>query len=536
VSFNESLEKIIAENRNQLVGKYHNWERVRLADVASVLNGFPFQSDSFTADPRAGRPLVRIRDLLRGTTNTYYRGEFDPTYLVKDGDLLVGMDGDFNSAVWRGGYGLLNQRVCRIAPQSDHYDGRFLAYALPGYLDAINAYTSSITVKHLSSHTVSDIPLPLPPKPEQARIADTLDELFSDLDAAVAALERTKAKLKLYRASVLKAAVEGELTAEWRARHPKTEHASELLLRILAERRRRWEEGQVAKSTARGLTAPKNWKAKYQEPMAVNGADALELPACWCCASLDALIVDGPQNGLYLPSTLYGRGVPIVRIDDFQNGWIRQSENLNRVEAGAETCATYGLRPNDLVINRVNSMTHLGKCFIVEDRHVGALFESNMMRSTLTANVVPKFVEFYLQSEAGRRQLTKDSKWAVNQASINQQDVKRTPIPLPPRAEQEAIVEVVEDQFSVIDHLESDIETKLKAAQSLRQSILRHAFTGKLVPQDPSDEPASELLKRIATERAARTHKHTAAKRPAKSAKQPRMTKRGRPRKVLESA
>ncbi len=110
------------------------------------------------------------------------------------------------------------------------------------------------------------------------------------------------------------------------------------------------------------------------------------------------------------------------------------------------------------------------------------------------------------------------------------------PLPLPPLAEVEWIVEAVEDQFSVIDHLEADIDAKLKSAQSLRQSILRHAFTGKLVPQDPHDEPASELLKRIAAERAARARTPVAAKRPAKPAPSGRTGKRGRPRKVLEPA
>ena len=78
-----------------------------------------------------------------------------------------------------------------------------------------------------------------------------------------------------------------------------------------------------------------------------------------------------------------------------------------------------------------------------------------------------------------------------------------TPVLLPPFSEQDAIVEVVDDQLSVIEHSEADLDTKLKSAQALRQSILRNAFTGQLVPQDPNDEPASELVKRIATERAA---------------------------------
>jgi type I restriction enzyme S subunit len=127
-----------------------------------------------------------------------------------------------------------------------------------------------------------------------------------------------------------------------------------------------------------------------------------------------------------------------------------------------------------------------------------------MMRSCLAILSVPRFIEAYLHSCGGRQRLIKGAKWAVNQASINQQDVKRTAVPLPPLAEQAAIVEAVEDQLSVIDHLEADIEAKLKSAQALRQSILRHAFTGRLVPQDPNDEPAAGLLKRIAADRAER--------------------------------
>lgn len=172
MSFTKSLDEIVAENRNQLLCAHQSWARVKLADIASILNGYPFESDRFTTTRVDATPLIRIRDVLRSATETSYTGDFDPAFLINTGDLLVGMDGDFNAAIWRGERGLLNQRVCKIEPVSDSYEIRFLAYCLPGYLNAINSRTSSITAKHLSSRTIAEIPLPLPPSAEQLRIAE----------------------------------------------------------------------------------------------------------------------------------------------------------------------------------------------------------------------------------------------------------------------------------------------------------------------------------------------------------------------------
>ena len=165
MSFTESLlPSIVRDNHNGLLAVHRTWERTPLTEVAAILNGFAFKSSLF--DACEGVPLVRIRDVLSDQTQTKYGGEYDDTYLVASGDLLIGMDGDFHCTIWQGGTALLNQRVCKVTPRED-YNQRFLAHVLPGYLKAINDHTSAITVKHLSSRTVTNIPLPLPP-PDRA--------------------------------------------------------------------------------------------------------------------------------------------------------------------------------------------------------------------------------------------------------------------------------------------------------------------------------------------------------------------------------
>src|SRR5260370_40596089 len=115
------------------------------------------------------------------------------------------MDGDFNCTLWKGQTALLNQRVCKLSPREEFYRKKLLAYVLPGYLRAINSETSSVTVKHLSSHTIAEIPLPLPPLPEQDRIVGEIEKQFTRLDAAVAALNRDQATLKSEPAPALRA-------------------------------------------------------------------------------------------------------------------------------------------------------------------------------------------------------------------------------------------------------------------------------------------------------------------------------------------
>ena len=130
------VQELVAASNNPLLGVRKHWSRVRLGDIGEVLNGFAFKSSQFSRDE--GMPLIRIRDVGADSSDTTYVGDYDQRYVVRAGDLLVGMDGDFNCARWRGPNGLLNQRVCRVFLKSDIYHPKFLDYALPGYLKAIN--------------------------------------------------------------------------------------------------------------------------------------------------------------------------------------------------------------------------------------------------------------------------------------------------------------------------------------------------------------------------------------------------------------
>ena len=153
-------------------------EYVRLGDVCDFLGGFPFDSKKFTDDKKQ-TPLLRIRDVLRGYTTTYTSEEFDRKYLVSDGDMLIGMDGDFNIGIWRGGSALLNQRVCKVTCDDIKIDSRYVFFLLKTHLLKIWDKTTYSTVKHLSIKTLQNLTLPLPSLEEQKCIAAALDKMSS---------------------------------------------------------------------------------------------------------------------------------------------------------------------------------------------------------------------------------------------------------------------------------------------------------------------------------------------------------------------
>lgn len=473
------------------------WVKTSLAAVGRLYCG---QSPSVSEVNHSGQgaPYVTGPDQWDGSTLTVDKWTTNPRRLVPDGCIFITVKGAGVGTLFAGVACAIGRDVYAYEPAKE-LPRKFIEYSLRYNILQILRHAKGdipgLSKDHILGHQAS-----FPPLNEQQRIVAKIEELFSDLDAGVAALERAKANLKRYRAAVLKAAVEGKLTEEWRAEHPATEPAPKLLERILKERRQKWEADQLAKYAAAKKEPPKNWKEKYVEPTPPVTNGLPELPEEWCWASVEQLLFESPQNGAYFPKTAYGKGNAIIRIDDYQLYSSRSVDQLKKVNISDADYQTYSLSNNDLLVNRVNSLTHLGKVLLIESRHLPAVFESNMMRLKLGNIKTAYYVREYLRSKSGIKRLTQNAKWAVNQASINQMDVQMTPVPLPPIEEQQAIVNEVAERLSQIDLAESTINQGLLRATRLRQSILKQAFEGKLVPQDPNDEPADELLKRIKSE------------------------------------
>lgn len=491
MSLTLSVSDIVESSQSALLATHSTWERIQLCEVATVQNGFAFPSSDFTQSE--GVPLIRIRDILTAETDARFAGKYEDVYLVTPGELLVGMDGDFNSALWRGPTGLLNQRVCRVTTDEDFYDQRFLSYALPGYLKAINDVTSSVTVKHLSSRSVEQIPLPLPPLAEQRRIVAAIEEQFTRLDAGVAALKRAQAALKRYRAAVLKAAVEGKLTAAWRSQHPDVQPARELLADILAERRARWEADLRAKGKDPA-------KAKYDEPQSPQTEGLPELPQGWVWAAVEQVgeVQLGRQRAPQHHTGEYMR--PYLRVANVFEDRIDVSDVLEMNFTPSEY-ETYQLKFGDILLNEGQSLELIGRPAMYRDEVPGACFQNTLVRFRAHAGLPASYALVVFLAYLHSQRFQRIGKHTTNIAHLGAGRFAALEFPLPSSAEMERIVAEVEQRLSVVSVLEGTIAANLKRAERLRQVILERAFTGRLVPQDPADEPASALLERTRRER-----------------------------------
>ncbi len=344
----------------------------------------------------------------------------------------------------------------------------------------------------------------LPPKREQRAIVDAIESYLTRLDDAVATLERVQRNLKRYRASVLKAAVEGRLVpteAELaRAEDRDYEPASVLLERILAERRHRWEEAELAKMKTKGKP-PKNdkWKAKYNEPVEPVATELSDLPVGWCWATVDQLtsrVTSGSRDW----KQYYDRGDSVFLMAQNVRPGLLDLSFKQAIDPPPEdsSCGRSQVLLDDLLVTIVGANTG-DVCRVPIELPKHFVCQSVALMRPVEGHT-SKFLSAFLNSPPGQR-VYEEFMYGQGRPHLSFDNLKETPVPMPPLSEQSRIVESAELSQTVVESLAAQVMEDAHRCRSLRQSILKWAFEGKLVDRHPSDEPAMALLERIKTVR-----------------------------------
>ncbi len=425
------------------------------------------------------------------------------------GDVLYGRLRPYLNKVYRPEFEGLCSAEFIVFPRSTHLDSRYLQYLLnSSVFVSFASHLNTGDRPRVDFEQLRSYPVDLAPLSEQHRIADEIEKQLTRLDAAVAALERARANLKRYRASVLWAACEGRLVrteAELaRAEGREYEPADQLLERILKERRARWEGDQLAKrQTAGKALKDDHWKAGYQEPAAPATEPLPPLPEGWAWSTVEQLAYR-VQYGTSAKAGADPGGVPVLRMGNILNGSL-VLDDVKFLPLGHVEFPELLLATGDILFNRTNSPELVGKTAVYRGVPSPCSFASYLIRVRLTNCCGPEFLACYINSVHGREWIRTVVSQQVGQANVNGSKLKALAVPTPPAAEQRRIVAEVDRRLSLVDELEAGIEHSLKRADRLRQSILKRAFAGKLVAQDPNDEPASVLLERIRAERSSGT-------------------------------
>lgn len=350
---------------------------------------------------------------------------------------------------------------------------------------------------------IRDFSFPLPPRLEQRRILARLMELQLSTRRAREALEQVPALVERFRQSVLASAFRGDLTAEWRERHPDVEPASVLLERIRAERRRRWEEAELEKMRAKGKEPRDDrWKAKYTEPEPVDATKLPELPAGWAWAAAEDLVAAGRPiiYGIIKPGPEFPGGVPYVRVTEMKNGRIDVAALPRCAPERAKKFARATLLAGDVLVSKDGT---IGKVAIVPPDLEGGNITQHVLRVSPAAGILPEYIARAIEAPLSQNWMHGELK-GIGLQGVNVGDFRRMPIPVAPASEQAVLCRVVGAALESLRVQNTACARAGDAIAVLDQAVLAKAFRGELVPQDPNDEPASMLLERIRGERAAR--------------------------------
>jgi type I restriction enzyme S subunit len=346
------------------------------------------------------------------------------------------------------------------------------------------ALATGTTISIVNKSKFESISMPVAPLQQQKRIVAKIEELFSHIDAGIAALNKAKQLLKQYRQSVLKAAVTGELTKQWREENKsKLEPASQLLERILQERRQKWEAQQLEQFKAKGKV-PKDdkWKVKYKEPEEVVLAGLPELPDEWIWARLDSIAFVGTGMSVSISRKVIDPiDVAYLRVANVQRGYlVLDKMKTMPIEKGRLT--DLELQEWDVLYNEGGDIDKLGRGWIWENQVQPCITQNHVFRAS--PYIKARYHSIFLSiwgNTFGQEYFIDTGKQTTNLASINKGVLSAFPTPLPSIKEQKKIIEIMEEKLVSIDRLEYQVNIQLIKAEKNKQSVLASAFSGGIV-------------------------------------------------------
>lgn len=457
LTIEERLQQALVPAEEQPYEVPENWVWVRLGSLLKeIKNGTTIKQDK----SGNGFSVTRIESLQNQTIDLMRVGTILETEKIKETDWYKSGDitlSHINSIEHVGKTALITDAMLPLVHGMNLLRLRFFEIYTP---DLFQLYSQTYQYKNeirsrinmavnqvsINQKQLSSLEIPLPPLSEQQRIVERIEELFAKLDEAKERLQEVADSFAVRKAAILHKAFTGELTKQWRRENGVSDES--------------WEE-----------------------------------------SNLGSFIACGPQNGLYKPKSSYGDGIRIIRIDAFYDGVIEQWDELKRLRLDENEIECYSLNLNDILINRVNSMQYLGKSALVRELKDICVFESNIMRLSVDeSRIYPEFLISFLNSQMGLNELRKNAKQAVNQASINQQDIKNVIINLPALPEQHEIVRLIDDLLARERSAQQATEQALASIDLMKKSILARAFRGELGTNKASEASALELLKQVLAE------------------------------------
>ncbi|MDN7012339.1 hypothetical protein FGW20_04645 [Methanoculleus sp. FWC-SCC3] len=480
------------------------WEYANLGTVAELISGsgfpleyqektgqkYPFYKVGNLGEVKSGQYLTESKHTISEDTASELRAKIIP----KDSIVFakIGMAIALNRRRLIGVPSCIDNNMMAAVPNTS-----ILSQYLLRFLETIDfmQYSQATTVPSLRRTDLAEIKVPLPPLAEQHRIVAAIEALFARLDAANARLERVPGILKQFRQAVLAAACDGRLTEDWRAENPNRENGSVIISRIVAERK---HQSVIGNKNKERIVTPKIIQNGYEE--------YFEIPSSWLWVNFGTVLGE-IKNGISIKPHNDPPGDRILRISALRARNVNLSD-YRYLRNSEIHIKSYQLEDNDLLFTRYSgSEEFVGICGLVRGLKDNViLYPDKLIRVRFDhQQILPNYVELFYLNGFARQMIIDSSKSSAGQRGISGKNIRDLPLALPPLPEQHEIVRRVDALFALADRIEAEVAAARAKTETMRQSILARAFSGRLVPTEAElarregreYEPASVLLERI---------------------------------------